>query len=308
MPQPPIPVGVRLPLPTEDFGPVDQLDLCRHAMELGYASFWVGDHVVLPTTSSSPYPHPGEKEPGSTGLPGFRPDSPWTDPFMHLTWLAAQLPEARFGTSVFILTLRNPTLVAKQLATLTWLTRRPFSLGVGTGWLREEYDAIGMPFEKRGTRAKHDLSLIRRLLTTGTSDYTVRDADDDQVRTTFVMLPTAPVPVQFLWGGFSPLALRLVASACDGWLPAKQSVGALETHLSRLRAACDDAEREFSDLRLVVKPGPGPNPVSGAIDRDSVAAYAELGFAEAILEMPYETNTLAEAKATLDGVAERTWR
>lgn len=299
---PPVPVGVRLPLPTEQLTPADQVELCQHALDLGYSSFWVGDHVVLPAHSDSAYPHTGD------GKPGFRPDTPWTDPFLHLTWLAAQLPEARFGTSILILTLRNPTLVAKQLATMSWLTRRPFSLGIGTGWLREEYDAVGATFEKRGSRARRDIAQIKQLLSTGSYEYTVRNESDAEVTQEFTMLPTAPAPVEMLWGGFSPLALRIVASSCDGWLPAKQSIEALEGHLGRLRAACDEAERDFSELRLVVKPGSGPDPASGAIDRDSLAAYAELGFHEAVLEMPYESTNLLEAKHTLDRVAERSWR
>ncbi len=298
---PPVPVGVRLPLPTETLTPQEQVSLCRHALHLGYSSFWVGDHVVLPEHSSSAYPHTDD------GTPGFRPDTPWTDPFLHLTWLAAQLPAARFGTSILILTLRNPTLVAKQLATMSWLTERPFSLGVGTGWLREEYDAVGATFEGRGTQARKDIVRIKQLLTEGTADYTVRGEDDDPVTKRFQMLPTAPAPVEFLWGGFSPFALRLVATACDGWLPAKQSLESLERHLDRLRSACDDAARDFSELRLVVKPGSGPDPASGAIDKDSLAGYAELGFHEAILEMPYESASLEDAKATLERVANRSW-
>lgn len=298
---PPIPVGVRLPLPTDSLTPQQHVELCRHALELGYASFWVGDHVVLPEESSSAYPHTED------GTPGFRPDTPWTDPFLHLTWLAAQLPEARFGTSVIIMTLRNPTLLAKQLATMSWLTRRPFSLGVGTGWLREEYDAIGATFEGRGTQARKNIALVKRLLTEGAADYTVRGEDDEPVTKPFLMLPTAPESVEFLWGGFSPFALRLIATSCDGWLPAKQSLEALAGHLVRLRAACDEAERDFSELRLIVKPGSGPDPAAGAIDKDSLAGYSELGFHEAILEMPYESSSLDEAKATLERVAARSW-
>jgi alkanesulfonate monooxygenase SsuD/methylene tetrahydromethanopterin reductase-like flavin-dependent oxidoreductase (luciferase family) len=300
-PHPTIPVGVRLPLPTPNLTPEQQVELCRHALALGYSSFWVGDHVVLPEVSTSAYPH------ADSGKPGFRPDTPWTDPFLQLTWLAAQLPEARFGTSIIILTLRNPTLLAKQLATMSWLTRRPFSLGVGTGWLREEYDAVGMTFEGRGTQARRDIALVKQLLSEGSADYTVRGEDDEPVSTRFLMRPTAPAPVDFLWGGLSPFAMRLIATSCDGWLPAKQSLESLEGHLARLRSACDDAERDISDLRLVVKPGSGPDPASGAIDKDSLSGYAGLGFHEAILEMPYEPASLDDARATLERVATRSW-
>ncbi|PWJ07778.1 hypothetical protein DKG34_10160 [Streptomyces sp. NWU49] len=298
---PVIPVGVRLPLASERLPPAELLATCHAALELGYSSFWVGDHVLLPESSASAYPHTDD------GQRPFRADTWWLDPLLQLTWLAGQLPEARFGTSVIIATLRNPTLLAKQLATMSWLTERPLSLGVGTGWLRDEYDAVGMPFEKRGIRAMADIAEIRELLTRGRRTYVVRGGDDQPVEKPFVMLPTAPAPVEFLWGGFSPMAMRLVASTCDGWLPAKQSLETLEGHIARLKAACDDAHRDFNELKLVVKPGSGPDPKSGAITKDNLAGYAELGFHEAILEMPYELEGAADAISTLDRVAARSW-
>ena len=300
MTTPPIPVGVRLPL-AGPLSPPDFVTLCRAALDMGYSSFWVGDHIMLPESSSSVYPHT------SSGRPGFQADTPWLDPLLQLTWLAGQLPEARFGTSVIIMTLRRASLLAKQLSTMSWLTQRPLSLGVGTGWLREEYDAVGMPFEKRGTRAKADIAEIKQLLTSGHHTYRVRDADDELRDMDFTMLPTAPAPVEFLWGGFSPLAMRIVASSCDGWLPAKQSLEALEEQLGRLRTACDEVGRDFAELRLVAKPGTGPDPQSGAIEKDNLAGYAELGFHEAILEMPYDDGGVAAAIRTLDRVAARSW-
>jgi alkanesulfonate monooxygenase SsuD/methylene tetrahydromethanopterin reductase-like flavin-dependent oxidoreductase (luciferase family) len=189
---------------------------------------------------------------------------------------------------------------------MSWLTERPISLGVGTGWLRDEYDAVGMPFEGRGTRAKADIAEIKQLLTGG-GTYSVRGVDDQPVDKPFLMQPAAPAPVEFLWGGFSPIAMRLIASSCDGWLPAKQSLEALDGHIARLKAACDDAHRDFSELKLVAKPGSGPDPKSGPIDKDNLAGYRELGFQEAILEMPYEPDGLGDAVDTLERVAARSW-
>lgn len=298
---PPIPVGVRLPLATGGLPPARLVEVCRAALELGYSSFWVGDHVLLPESSTSAYPHTGD------GARPFRADTPWADPLLELTWLAAHLPRARFGTSILVLTLRNPSLLAKQLSTMSWLTERPLSLGVGTGWLRDEYDAVGMPFERRGSRARKNLAEIKELLARGQRTYAVRDERDELVDKPFMMLPKAPAPVEFLWGGFSPTAMRLIASSCDGWLPAKQSLEALEGHIIRLKAACDDAHRDFRELQLVVKPGSGPDPRSGAIDKDNLAGYAELGFREAILEMPYEPDGVDDAVSTLERVAARGW-
>jgi alkanesulfonate monooxygenase SsuD/methylene tetrahydromethanopterin reductase-like flavin-dependent oxidoreductase (luciferase family) len=300
VPAPCIPVGVRLPLASQ-LPPAGFVTLCRAAIDMGYSSFWVGDHVMLPESSSSAYPHT------SDGRRPFRADTPWLDPLLQLTWLAGQLPEARFGTSVIIMTLRRASLLAKQLSTMSWLTERPLSLGVGTGWLRDEYDAVGMPFEKRASRAKADIAEIKELLAHGERTYRVRGDDDQLQDKKFTMLPKAPEPVEFLWGGFSPVAMRLIASSCDGWLPAKQSLEALEGHLGKLKIACGDVGRDFAELRLVAKPGSGPDPESGAIDRGNLAAYAELGFHEAVLEMPYDVDGVDGAIKVLDRVAGRSW-
>jgi alkanesulfonate monooxygenase SsuD/methylene tetrahydromethanopterin reductase-like flavin-dependent oxidoreductase (luciferase family) len=298
---PPIPVGVRLPLASRKLPPEHLVEMCRAAMDMGYSSFWAGDHILLPETNTSAYPHTED------GQRPFAADTPWLDPLLELTWLAGQLPQARFGTSIIIMTLRKPTLLAKQLASMSWLTEGAVSLGVGTGWLRDEYDAVGMPFERRGARAEQDIAEIRQLLQEGNKTYTVRGEDDEPVEKNFLMRPTAPAPVEFLWGGFSPMAMRIIASSCDGWLPAKQSLDALERHIVRLKAACDDADRDFSELRLVAKAGPGPDPKSGAVDSDGLDSYAALGFHETILEMPYEPNGLDDAISTLERVARRSW-
>jgi len=135
----------------------------------------------------------------------------------------------------------------------------------------------------------------------------VRGDDDQPVDKQFFMQPLAPAPVEFLWGGFSPLALRLVASTCDGWLPAKQSLDSLRHEITALKAACDEAHRDFNDLRLVAKPGAGPDPKDGRVDRDNLQAYAELGFHEVIVEMPLNPNSVTETIGTLEAVASRSW-
>ncbi|MCS7050344.1 MAG: LLM class flavin-dependent oxidoreductase [Thermomicrobium sp.] len=301
MARPEIPVGVRLPLASELMTPSALVEICRAALALGYSSFWMPDHVVLPEQTVSPYPHAQDR------VQPFRAQTSWADPFLTLTWLAGQLPEARFGTCVVVLPLRNPTLLAKQVSTLSWLTGRPFTLGLGAGWLREEFEAVGVPFEGRSERIERHLALMRELVTTGSRDYVVSDGHCKSVTRRFTMLPRQSAPVEFLWGGCSSRALRRVATSCDGWLPAKQSIESLEDLRRRLEEACRTAGRDFSELKLVVKPGPGPDPPSGAIDRRTLDRYIELGFHEVILELPYEPVGVDDAVAVLTRVASRTW-
>ena len=299
--KPPIPVGVRLPLGTRRMDAKALVELCAGAVEMGYESFWVGDHILMPDLSGSVYPHTID------GAQPFKADTPWLDPLLMLSWIGSIVPGARLGTSIVILTLRKPALLAKQISTLSWLAGRPITIGIGTGWLREEYEAVGMPFKHRATQAISDLAEIRQLLTKGERPYRVHLGDGDESTVNFHMRPVSENPVAFLWGGVSPLALKIVANSCDGWLPAKQTIASLETNLERLRAECEEVERDYNTLRRVVKPGPGPDPIDGSISRDGLAAYAELGFDEAILEMPYEPGGITDALATLEQVAQRSW-
>lgn len=173
--------------------------------------------------------------------------------------------------------------------------------------MREEYDAVGTQVEHRATRLEKELAEVRQLITTGRRTYEVRGPQDDTVEMDFFQEPVAPTPVRFLYGGHSPLALRIAARSCDGWYPSKRTVDELATHSAELARCCEDIGRDFASLRRVVKTGTGPDPVDGGINRDNVQAYAELGFDAAILDMPYEFPGVAESTRILERVAERTW-
>jgi len=294
-----IPVGVRLPLPTGGIGPKDMLDLCRSAVDLGFQSFWVGEHVLVPTESDSRYPHTHDK------ASPFPAEAPWLEPLLQLTWLAGQLPPGvRLGTSIMLLPLRDPIHLAKQLSTVNWLTERGFSLGVGIGWLRDEYAVLGRSFADRAARAQAAIAEIRELLARGTRAYEI-DTGQGRATKDFLLRPHPERPVEFLWGGHSPAALRIVAAICDGWLPTKRPIAELKRHTATLRANCDAAGRDFDSLRLVVKPGAGPHPPDGAIDARNLETYRKLGFCEAVLELPIMPKDAGACLRDLERVAAR---
>lgn len=267
-------LGIRLPLITGGIEPRDLERICTVAGELGFGSIWMGDHVVPPTAAVDPYPYTEDHQTPA------HPDSPWLDPFITLTWLSRSMgPNMRLGTSIYLLPLRNETLVAKLIGTLSWLSERPFSFGVGSGWFRTEYDIIGVNFERRASRARAQIDRLRELLDTGVLPDEYLDSP----------APLRPLPIhhtEFLWGGVSPLGLRIVAEHCDGWLPTKCSLEELTSHIGTLKQCCDEAGRDFEELRLVAKPGPGPYPEAGAVNARSLQQYRELGFDEVILELP----------------------
>lgn len=291
----PIPVGVRLPLMTGGIRPADHVWIAQAAADLGFSCLWVGDHVVPPTTARDPYPYTEDHSPPAA------PDSPWLDPFLSLAWVASQVTaKVRLGTSIFLLPMRNVTLAAKQISTLSWLTERGVSLGIGSGWFRTEYDICGARFDGRGTHVQGQIGELRRLLATGEFPEGLADAPAP-------MRPLCPEPIEILWGGYSPLAMRIIARHCDGWLPTKCTYAELEKYLDDLRRACDAEDRDFGELRLVAKPGPGPEPGDERIEAESVARYAEMGFHEAMLELPLNPTSAGQCVEILEQVSRRTF-
>ena len=122
------------------------------AEEFGFDTLWTSDHVVIPQGHSSDYPY-AERMPYE--------DAPLPDPIVTLTFVAASTKTLRLGTSVLVLPQRNPVVLAKQLATLDVLSEGRVDLGIGVGWLREEFEAIGVPWERRGKRTD-ECRVLRR--------------------------------------------------------------------------------------------------------------------------------------------------
>lgn len=301
----PIPVGARLPLPNEAFGPDGLLAIATAAAELGYSSLWASDHIVLPSEIESTYPFAKEAvgERGNVHPIAFSIDSVWLDPLLTLSRLSAQLPSTiKLGTSVVIVSLRNPVLFAKQVATLSWLTRSDLYLGVGSGWLREEYDFVGIPFEKKGTRAKGVIKRTRELLESENVSL-----DDGTGRTTTVR-PRPRSDVKFLYGGYSDFALRAVAQVCHGWFPTKLTFEALSQNLEKLKRYCDEAGTDYDSLKRIIKPGRGPYPEVGAVDARNLERYAEVGMHEAVVELPLEPSSPDECIEILEDIAKKVKR
>ena len=122
------------------------LDICRRAEAVGFESVWGGEHVVLPTSIESRYPYTAD------GKIPAEPDTPIPDPLIWLAFVAAAAPTLRLGTCILIVPQRNPIVLAKELATLDRLSGGRVELGLGVGWLREEFDALGVPWDRRGAR------------------------------------------------------------------------------------------------------------------------------------------------------------
>lgn len=167
------------------------------AEELGYADVWVSDHLVVPT-----------------GVP--YPPSPYIyEPFTVLTWVAASTRRVGLGTTVLVLPMRNPLVVAKAVASIDQLSGGRVILGVAAGWLESEFDALGIPFAERGPRTDEAISILRRCWTDDhiTAEFPVHGARFASIRSK--PQPTRHVP---LWiGGHADVALERAARVGDGW-------------------------------------------------------------------------------------------
>ncbi len=187
-----------------------------------------------------------------------------------LSFAAAATSTIRIGTGVLLLPEHNPVLVAKQAATLDTLSGGRLTLGIGIGWSREEFDALGVPFERRGARTKEYVDAIRTLWRDDVASF-----DGEFVRFDAVRVNPKPVHdrrIPIVLGGNSDAALRRVALWGDGWYGFNlDSVDAVAERVDFLRRLCSEQGRDPADLRLAValrelNPGDVPSLAALGID------------------------------------------
>ncbi|GAB2902956.1 TIGR03619 family F420-dependent LLM class oxidoreductase [Streptomyces mayteni] len=190
--------------------------LAQEAERLGYGGVWLPDHLLPPVAYGPVY--------GGVD-----------DPLITLAAVAAVTSRLTLGTSVLVLPLRNPFVVAKQAASLARLSRGRFVLGVGAGWERHEFDATGSDYRTRGARTTSALRLVRHLHTTGGAPFD--DPHYGFAGGVFAPVPERPVPL--LVGGVSDPALRRAAETADWWQAVRLDPAAFAAHVARLRSMTD---------------------------------------------------------------------
>jgi probable F420-dependent oxidoreductase len=220
------------------FSEVDQLvDLARAAEDLGFTGILVPDHVVNPATVASPYPY----SPDGSVL--WDPSMVFPDAWTLVATMAAVTERLRFATYVYILPMREPFSVAKTVGTVALLTGNRVALGVGTGWMKEEFELLGQDFHTRGRRTDEMIDILRLLWGGGIVEHHGTFYDFGPVQ--MAPVPEHPVPI---WvGGHSPAALRRAARA-DGWMGVNYAVEhafAVLEQLGDVRRAHDAAAGDY---------------------------------------------------------------
>ena len=244
---------------------------------LGLHSAWVSDHIAWPREIESSYPY---TEDGS--FPGGF-DMPWLDPLGTLIFVAALTERVRLGTTVLILGYRPPVLTAKWMSTLDVLSGGRAILGVGVGWMREEFEVLGMPYDHRGARADEQLEVFEELFTADTPSY-------DGTYYRFPEIGFSPKPPNGhipIWvGGSSAAAFRRTARFGDGFHAAFEPIERVVEEWAAIDRACDEIGRDRSEIelsiRLYLDPEAhmeGPKSVQGSTDQmaDTVGRWREAG-------------------------------
>jgi probable F420-dependent oxidoreductase len=232
-------------------------EVARVAEDLGYESVWLPEHLVMPaTTSGSPHP---------SGRITLDPTTPTLDVLLVLQWLAAATTTIRLGTYVYNLALRHPFVSARAVQTLDVLSGGRVELGVGAGWLREEWEAVGLDFDTRGERLDECLDVLRVLWTHELPDFTGRYHSFAAVH--FEPKPVQrPVPVHV--GGESVAALRRAAARGDGWIGMSHTPASAARQVTRLRV---ESERLGRPTVPLVTVGAAGRPSAGDLSELSAA-------------------------------------
>ena len=230
--------------------PEQLLDVARAAEEAGFHGVLVSDHLFFPGELRSRYPYAPD------GKPAFDGTTPFPDAFTTIAAMAAVTTRLRFATMVYILPLRHPLEVAKQVGTAALLSGGRVALGAGAGWIREEYDALRVDFETRGRRFDEAIEVLRKAWTGEPVEHRGRFFDLGR----FQMSPAPPAPPPIWIGGTSDAALRRAARLGEGWIGTGHHPDELPQLLGRLRAHREKAGRGHLPFETIVPLVVPPDP------------------------------------------------
>lgn len=257
-------VGLFAPTATPAATPALLAALGPAAEARGFASLWAPEHVVTFD------PDPTRREPR---VPGGETGS--LDPFAALAFLAATTSRIRLGTGVALVSQRQPLFTAKEVASVDHLSGGRLDLGVGVGWVREEFAALGLRREDRGRLADRNLAVMRTLWTDPVSEYHGDGIDLDPCRAypKPVQRPHPPIHV----GGHSDAALRRVARVGQGWYAFGVDVATFADRLAALEQILGDHGRTRAEVRVSACPFRHPS------DADAARRYRDAGADQVIL-------------------------
>lgn len=279
--------GLRLPGAGPYAGPEAIETFAGRAEELGFDSLWMTDHIALPVDIASRYPY---REDGKFFWP---PETPYLDTIVTLTWASAATERIKVGTSVLITGWHHPLNTAKALASLDVLNGGRTVMAVGTGWMREQFEIFGVPFETRGRRTTEYIQLLKHLWSEDLIDFQGEFFSYRGFK--FYPKPASEPSIPVWCGGKSDGVLRRVAAVADGWHPLYIAPDELERKLEVLRGYLAEHGRTLDDITLSARPVTQATMDAATIDR-----YAKLGVQLLIADTSFEHDSL---RGVLDEVS-----
>ena len=217
------------------------LEICRRAEAVGFESLWGGEHVIIPDKIYSKYPYTED------GKIPAEPDTPIPDPLIWLAFAAAAAPTLRLGTCILIVPQRNPLVLAKELATLDQLSGGRVELGLGVGWLKEEFEALGVPWERRGARNDEYIEAMRALWQGPHAEFHGDFVD-------FPPVTCSPRPVNgsipIVVGGDTERAIARAGKIADGYFPGEGNIDRLKELITRVKHSAESNDRDPNSVKI----------------------------------------------------------
>ena len=251
--------------------------------KLGYDSFWVPEHVLFFPDYESKYPY------SEDGRIQGDPRS-LLDPLTALTYVAANTSKIRLGTGICLVPQRNPVYTAKQVADLDYLSGGRVDFGIGIGWLKEEFNALGVPWTDRAGRTEECIGVMKTLWCDELSSFQGKYFS-------FEAAYQNPMPVQrphppLIFGGESRAALKRVATLGQGWFTFNVTPESLAQGIDILQPLLEEQGRTISDISISVTPD------RKHINQESLKRFEELGAEQIILPLFANNTDKLEGKAT----------
>jgi probable F420-dependent oxidoreductase len=245
--------------------PRNYTQLAQAAEAAGFESIWLPEHLLFPVSMPADYPY------SESGLPITPSKTPLYDPWIMLAAIGAVTSAMRLATNVFILPLRHPLMTARQLVTLDRISGGRVTLGAGVGWLRDEFDAVGLDFGKRGAMTDEIIQLLRRL-------WSEEEIEHHGTFYDFAPINFEPKPVQRVngvkgipveLGGASPPALRRAGTMCDGWIEiGSDRLDDVAANIATIQRHREDAGRASLPFEITLGAGLAKTPEEVAKARD----------------------------------------
>lgn len=271
--------------------PEQLVDFARTAEALGFDGVTAGDHFITPERIDSPYPYTADRR------PWVLPEAPTPDPLMLAAALAQHTERLRFLVTAYVLPMREPLVAAKAISTAAVLSGNRLVLGVGVGWMREEFQAAGQAFGNRGRRCDEALEMIATLFRGGMVEH--RGPHYRLPRAQMTPVPERPVPI--LIGGHSQAAFQRAAQH-DGWIGSHYDLDDIRAHLERFEKTRAELGRSEAPRQAIVA-------LNHDVEAEELHALEETGIT-GVIQMPLlfdgqPTSSFEAKREAMERFAER---